>query len=93
MTPPEVWGASQTPSTAAAATARDSRASAGVAITSRWATAVMAAVVLWEAAALFIRAGRVPLWYDELLTYHVSALHPFSAVWHALNEGVDGMPA
>jgi hypothetical protein len=91
MTQPEVWATSQTLSTAAADTARGSRASAGVA--SVWATAVMAAVVLWEAAALFIKAGRVPLWYDELLTYHVSALHPFSAVWQALNEGVDGMPA
>jgi hypothetical protein len=53
----------------------------------------MAAVVLWEVAVLFIKVGRVPLWYDELLTYHVSALHPFSALWQALKEGVDGMPA
>ena len=39
-----------------------------------------------------VQASRKPFWYDELLTFHVSSLHPFSLLWRALQAGVDGMP-
>ncbi len=32
------------------------------------------------------------MWYDELLTFHVSGLQPFSLFWSALKAGVDAMP-
>lgn len=68
-------------------------ASARAASTPRFAKSVMAAIILWEAVILYIKAGKVPLWYDELLTLYVSALHPFSILLRALQTGVDGMPA
>lgn len=70
---------------------RASRAAAGK--FSRSAIAMLAAIVLCDSAILFLRAGSKPLWYDELLTLHISALHPFSVLQKALYAGVDGMPA
>src|SRR5262249_21153528 len=49
-------------------------------------------VLAWEAGALLIIGSQKPLWYDELLTFHVSTLKPFSLLWQALHDGVDGMP-
>ena len=39
-----------------------------------------------------ITAIRKPLWFDELLTLHVSLLEPFSAVPTALADGADVQP-
>ncbi len=50
-------------------------------------------VMLWDAASLLLRASRSFFWYDELMTFHLSSLHPFAAIWKALQLGVDGMPA
>lgn len=70
-------------------------------VANAWARAVaspastwllLLAVVAWELGILAVLAGRKPFWYDELLTFHVSNLHPFSALWRALYEGADGTP-
>lgn len=37
-------------------------------------------------------AMRLPMWYDELLTYYVSGLPSMKAVWAALRAGVDLNP-
>src|SRR5437763_9310969 len=62
-------------------------------IASPWfASALLAAALVWECIVLCLRASRRPFWYDELLTLHVSSLRSFSLVWSALYSGVDGMP-
>src|SRR5215831_6679246 len=58
----------------------------------RFVPAVLILVLAWEAGALLIIGSQKPLWYDELLTFHVSTLKPFSLLWQALHDGVDGMP-
>src|SRR5215831_16240186 len=58
----------------------------------RFIPAVLILVLAWDAGALLILASQKLLWYDELLTLHVSTLKPFSLLWQALHEGVDGMP-
>lgn len=52
----------------------------------------LAALVLWEFGALLAKAEAKPLWYDELVTFNVSGLQPFSRLWAALKAGVDGTP-
>jgi hypothetical protein len=49
-------------------------------------------VLIWEFSILLLKASSRLFWYDELLTLHVSNLHPFSLLWKALQAGVDGMP-
>jgi Dolichyl-phosphate-mannose-protein mannosyltransferase len=53
---------------------------------------LLMAVMGWEFGMLLLEASRKPFWYDELLTFHVSGLHPYSLLWKALRAGVDGMP-
>src|SRR5262249_29964133 len=53
-----------------------------------WLGLILAA----ECMLLLLQARNRPLWYDELLTYHVSSLQPFSLLYQALDAGVDGMP-
>lgn len=63
-------------------------------LTSRqFATALLAAVLLSEFGVLFLTASSKRFKYDELLTFHVSSLQPFSLLWRALQTGVDGMTA
>jgi hypothetical protein len=57
-----------------------------------FASALLVTVLIWEFGVLFLKASRKLFWYDELLTFHVSNLHPFSLLWRALQAGVDGMP-
>ena len=56
------------------------------------ALSLLAATIACDLAALLLMAGRAPLWYDELLTWHASGLHPFSLLMNALWAGADGMP-
>jgi hypothetical protein len=56
------------------------------------APALLVTVLVWEFGVLLLEARRTLLGYDELLTFHVSNLHPFSLLWRALQAGVDGMP-
>jgi hypothetical protein len=58
----------------------------------QFAPVLLVAVLGWEFALLFFDASRRLFWYDELLTYHVSSIQPFSLLWKALKAGVDGMP-
>ena len=58
----------------------------------RVAIALIASALVWEFGVLFLKAGRTLFWFDELLTFHVSALQPFSLLWRALQAGADGMP-
>jgi uncharacterized membrane protein len=58
----------------------------------RFASALLVTVLIWEFSILFLKASSRLFWYDELLTLHVSNLHPFSLLWRALQAGVDGMP-
>jgi hypothetical protein len=57
-----------------------------------FALVVLISMLGLEARALLRLASQKPLWYDELLTFYVSNLKPFSLLWRALHEGVDGMP-
>src|SRR5437763_12061269 len=36
-----------------------------------------------------LRAAYRPLWYDELVTWHISRLGSIAAMWHALVSGID----
>ncbi|MGD0061612.1 MAG: hypothetical protein ABSD58_19565 [Verrucomicrobiia bacterium] len=58
----------------------------------RFAPAVLVTVLVWEFGVLLFEARRKLFVYDELLTFHVSSLQPFSSFWRALKAGVDGMP-
>ena len=55
-------------------------------------TYLLVALMLWEFCTLLAKAVAKPLWYDELVTLHVSGLRPFSRLWSALKAGVDGTP-
>ena len=57
----------------------------------RVSAAVLLLLLGWEAVTLLVKAVTRPLWYDELLTLHVSSLRPLSRLWEALQAGVDGM--
>ena len=58
----------------------------------RFVSALLGTVLLSEFGVLFLRAGRKLFWYDELFTFFVSKIHPFSLLLRALWAGVDGMP-
>jgi hypothetical protein len=58
----------------------------------QFAPALLVTVLVWEFGVLFFEASRKLFWYDELLTFHVSSLQPFSLFWGALKASVDGMP-
>ena len=49
-------------------------------------------ILVCELGTLLLRASRRRFWFDELFTFHVSGLHPFSSLMQALKVGVDGMP-
>jgi hypothetical protein len=53
---------------------------------------LLAAILVWEFGDLLFEASKKLFWYDELLTFHVSGLQPFSVFWSALKAGADGMP-
>jgi Dolichyl-phosphate-mannose-protein mannosyltransferase len=57
----------------------------------RFTSALLLTILILELAILFLRASRKPFFYDELVTLHVSKLHPFSVLYKALLLGVDGM--
>jgi len=59
---------------------------------SRFALILFVTVSIWEFGVLFLMARRRLFWYDELVTFHVSNLHPFSILWRALQAGVDSTP-
>jgi hypothetical protein len=62
-------------------------------MTSRQFTlALLVAILGCELGLLLFWADKKVFWYDELLTFHVSSLQPFSLFWRALKAGVDGMP-
>ena len=54
---------------------------------------LLVSILIWAAGALLLEARSKLFWYDELLTFHVSGLQPFSLLWKALLAGADGMPA
>jgi len=61
-------------------------------ISPRFASVVLAAIIVWEFLALLFRAKNKRFWYDELVTFHLSALQPFSRLQEALRVGADSMP-
>ena len=58
-------------------------------VMSRFARILVIVILVWEFGVLCLEASRTPLWYDELLTLHVSGLQPFSYLWTALQAGAD----
>jgi hypothetical protein len=58
----------------------------------QFAPAVLVTILVWEFGILLFAARRMVFWNDELLTFHISGLQPFSFFWKALKAGVDGMP-
>jgi len=83
----------RTPSTLAAAVDNALLAFIRVTNAPRSAAAMLAAIIVWQVVVLYLKAATRPLWYDELLTLHVSSIHPFALLLKALRAGVDGMPA
>lgn len=67
------------------------RAFARVGTSPRLTLAVLVTVLAWECGVLLLQAYSKLFDYDELLTFYVSNLHPFSRIWRALQAGVDGM--
>jgi hypothetical protein len=58
----------------------------------RYATVVLVLILAAEFVLLVTQASRKSFWFDEILTYDVSSLHPLSHLWAALQAGVDAMP-
>jgi hypothetical protein len=56
------------------------------------ASTLFVVVLVWEFDVLFFEASKTLFWYDDLLTFGVSILQPFSFFWRALKAGVCGMP-
>jgi hypothetical protein len=63
-----------------------------IVVSRRIGAVLLLAITVIEFISLYLTAIKKPLWYDELLTFHVSQLQPFSRLWEALRAGVDGMP-
>ena len=59
-------------------------------VSPRFATALLLLVVAWEFLALVFKTSTMRFWCDELITFHISALQPFSLLWRALQAGADG---
>jgi hypothetical protein len=55
------------------------------------ASTLLIIILIFELGVLFLRASRKRLSYDELVTFHVTNLHPFSLLYKALQLGVDAM--
>jgi uncharacterized membrane protein len=53
--------------------------------------AILVALIACEWFTLSIQASRKYFWFDELLTFHITSLHPFSRVLEALHAGLAGM--
>src|SRR5580658_4361437 len=53
---------------------------------------LLVSILVWTFGDLLLEARSKLFWYDELLTFHVSGLQPFSLLWKALLAGADGMP-
>ena len=58
----------------------------------RFARLLLPSLLACEALILLLKAGRKLLWYDELVTFHISNLHPFPQLYRALEAGADAMP-
>lgn len=71
---------------------RASNATAQTALSPRLAPAILLALIAWELCILPVASHRTQLWYDELLTLHLSLLQPAARLWQALYAGADGMP-
>ncbi len=66
--------------------------SARTAASPRFASILLASIMVVEFCVLLLKAFKRPFWYDEFVTLHVSRLQPFSRLWQALHSGVDSMP-
>jgi hypothetical protein len=60
-------------------------------ISSLFTALFFVAVLGLEVGVLLVGARRKHFWYDELLTFYISSLHPFSLLRRALQAGADGM--
>jgi 4-amino-4-deoxy-L-arabinose transferase-like glycosyltransferase len=58
----------------------------------RFARPLLCSLLACEAVILLLKAGGKLLWYDEVVTFDISSLHPFSRLYAALEAGADGMP-
>jgi Dolichyl-phosphate-mannose-protein mannosyltransferase len=54
--------------------------------------ALLLTILVCESVTLVLKSHGKLFWYDELVTFRVSALSPFAWFWRALAAGVDGMP-
>jgi uncharacterized membrane protein len=57
-----------------------------------FASALLVTILTWEFVVLFLMASRKLFWFDEIYTFHLSNLHPFSFLWRALKAGADSSP-
>jgi hypothetical protein len=58
----------------------------------RWPVAVWAGFTVLLVLRAVAESAQKPLWYDELVTYYVTALPSLSAIWQALSHAADGTP-
>lgn len=73
-------------------TGRSGYGSAPLIMSPVFAPALLVIILIWEFGVLFLMAGRKLFWFDEICTFHVSNLHPFSVLWKALQAGADSSP-
>ena len=56
------------------------------------AAILLCAVLACELSTLLVKAINKAFWFDELITFNVSGLQPFSQLLKAIQEGLTGMP-
>jgi hypothetical protein len=73
--------------------ARVERVEAWLLLSSRLSPGAMALLAMLAMELILLAGGArdKPFWYDELFTYHLSSMRPFSAMWEALRGGADPM--
>jgi hypothetical protein len=65
---------------------------ARVAESPQFAPILLATIVVWEFGVLLFEASKSLFWYDEIVTFHISALQPVSLLLRALKAGADAQP-
>jgi hypothetical protein len=59
----------------------------------RFSLIFLPSLLAWEFCVILSLSGRKFFWYDELYTLRFATLQPFSRFLHALESGVDAIPA
>jgi hypothetical protein len=53
---------------------------------------LLVAILAWGFGVMLLEASKNLFWYDEIVTFHISGLQPFSLLLKALKAGADAQP-